>query len=398
MPPANVPSPSPFPLSRSGVLLRHAAGHIPDSAVHTGTRCRAVSSWLRLRHCLTFAGCRGSEQRARKLGAGPSADGCQRKGSVVPRECLAEATALHSLLGAKHDTSQVHHARNTSLLKHDRPATSTVYCFMVVYPMNYALVAMHVALHTLAHCDQYAFFSNDTLLHSLDREGDPIAVSRVIRGSMEAPRGGRFDTALNTAIFMQVWTHIALTLRVHEHYDFIVKIDPDTMLLAHRLKVQLRGVRPTLPSIVANARSPGRNKGFNHVDGSLIVVTRAAVSLLAARIQQFGGSWRRACTTTSASMASPDVVGEDSFLRECLETVLSVKVVPGPTVSLACIRGWGCSLAWLRLKACTSAEHSAVGSMHPFKEPCGMLQCWVGAHEAWTFHRRVSSQLNSALS
>lgn len=269
---------------------------------------------------------------------------------------------------------------------------NTVYCFMVAHPTNYELVRMHMTLRTLALCDGYNFVSNVSTLRPPGNEtGPPLPVTPLIEGAMEAPRGGAFGTALNARPFMQVWTKLALEARVHEKYDFIVKVDPDTALLPRRLKFYLQRPDPNRPLILANARIRNQGSEFNHVDGSLIVTTKAALAQFATKLEEKNKSWQEVCHKwtlqgTLQTMLNEDMVGEDTFIHECFVRALGVQREPAPTLSFACIRGWGCELGTFQNTRCTAVDSMSAGSFHPFKDACKLMRCWLGAHEAWHWY------------
>merc|ERR1712183_574639 len=53
--------------------------------------------------------------------------------------------------------------------------------------------------------------------------------------NLHRPTGGKFMTALNTAIIIKVWEHVLQDGRPFR-YDWTVKVDPDTVFLAQRLR------------------------------------------------------------------------------------------------------------------------------------------------------------------
>merc|ERR1712217_53618 len=84
--------------------------------------------------------------------------------------------------------------------------------------------------HTsLFACDAYSVYSNKSI------ELIPGHRTRIIDSDLVAPLGGIYHTALNTPVFMELWSRV-LRDGIFDHYAWTVKVDPDTVFLPDRLR------------------------------------------------------------------------------------------------------------------------------------------------------------------
>merc|ERR1712050_792410 len=69
-----------------------------------------------------------------------------------------------------------------------------------------------------------------------------------IPGNLSVKYGGKWNTALNTDIFIGVWNAVSLLGR-YQYHDWTVKVDPDAVFFPERLReLLLRKPMSELPS------------------------------------------------------------------------------------------------------------------------------------------------------
>lgn len=90
-------------------------------------------------------------------------------------------------------------------------------------------------------CDASAVFSNSSTLLTT---GEPTPVNvTLMHGSLAVVYGGRWGTAMNTGVFNRLWTEV-VRIGVYRRYDWTVKVDPDAVFFAERLRTLLQRRAP----------------------------------------------------------------------------------------------------------------------------------------------------------
>merc|ERR1711865_374871 len=136
---------------------------------------------------------------------------------------------------------------NATLVSHTK---HTLFCFIVVQPgKEFDLVPLHAA--SLKQCTDYAVYSNV----SYHFEDSDILSTPVIDGSMDVPlemtQYGPIATT-NTKVLLPVWRHV---VQQAARYDWVVKLDADTVVLIDRLRTVLAGLSTRLaqtPPFITN--------------------------------------------------------------------------------------------------------------------------------------------------
>uniref|UniRef100_A0A7S0FY91 Apple domain-containing protein n=2 Tax=Pyrodinium bahamense TaxID=73915 RepID=A0A7S0FY91_9DINO len=184
-----------------------------------------------------------------------------------------------------------------------------LFCWVLMLPKSYEQALLewqYEAGANLFGCDAYAVYSNISL-----EIADGVKTS-VVDSSLQCQRGGEFGTALNTDIFMRVWKKV-ISDGIFSDYDWTVKVDPDTVFFAHRLKGILEVYRETDAGVYLNNCKMG-------LHGPLEVFSRNAVMAWSDGSQECFHHFYKLCS-------GPCLWGEDMFIDQCLEKVLHVRKV-----------------------------------------------------------------------
>jgi hypothetical protein len=172
----------------------------------------------------------------------------------------------------------------------------------------------------LKSCDRYAVYSN---VSRLSQPGVPktIAAIAAIRGTMDVPRGGIYNTAMNTPVFQQVYRKMFYDNNFRE-YDWIVKLDADAVVSVSKLRSTLAKHNPGDPQIIGIGKV---------MRGCAMAVTSGALARYAVR------------PGVCENMVDIRNIGEDWYLTYCMKFLGVPKVVDealvvdfGPNGPLKC--------------------------------------------------------------
>lgn len=108
----------------------------------------------------------------------------------------------------------------------------TVHCLLLFLPYSIEqdlLVYQHEKKVGVFQCDSHAIYSSQVI------EVAPGLVSRRISHSMRAEPGGQFLTVLNLGVFLALYRQLILD-KDYLQADWVVKVDPDTVFFADRLR------------------------------------------------------------------------------------------------------------------------------------------------------------------
>jgi hypothetical protein len=182
--------------------------------------------------------------------------------------------------------------------------TETLYCFALVRPFSYevGLMAMQRDAHMgIFACDQHTILSNQALSHGLN--------ASLVLSDLRCEMGGDFNTAMNTEIFMAVWTQV-IALGHFRANDWTVKVDPDTVFLPARLRL-----------VTASHKVPPEGAYLNNckfgLHGPLEVFSREAMARWASGSGHCVAYFDKICH-------GPCAWGEDMFIDQCLGRVINV--------------------------------------------------------------------------
>mmetsp|Transcript_53648 Transcript_53648/g.166236 ORF Transcript_53648/g.166236 Transcript_53648/m.166236 type:complete len:234 (-) Transcript_53648:173-874(-) len=216
-------------------------------------------------------------------------------------------------------------------------------------------------------CDGHAVFNSTERLDFLRRQGLPVRTVPV-PGTLAAPLGGLYHTALNTDVFVRVWK-AAVRQGDFRRYDWTVKADPDSVFLPERLRQLVRTVSQRLPELerpgTAVCHACGGNWSSAAVylnncrfglHGPLEVLSRGAVDAFASGLPR--------CEHLRVKPW-----GEDWFMDHCLQHLGARRVDEFRLLSEA-----HCGQHPFPCKAASVA-------FHPFKDVQRYLQCSSNAAE-----------------
>mmetsp|Transcript_51825 Transcript_51825/g.134929 ORF Transcript_51825/g.134929 Transcript_51825/m.134929 type:complete len:496 (-) Transcript_51825:391-1878(-) len=232
-------------------------------------------------------------------------------------------------------------------------AGQSLFCFSLMMPYGYEPVLLGWQFEqgaSIFACDEYAVYSNVTLTVAPGLTSQPIA------SSLACAKGGEFKTALNTDIFIAVWARIVSDGRFRFH-DFTVKVDPDAVFMAQRL----RGYAARHPERASGLYLNNCRRGMH---GPVEVLSRRAVEVWWGGIPGCQAHFGTVCS-------GPCEWGEDMFMDQCLDKVLKVdrKNNSKLLVEEACDppKGW------------ESCKDEHIAAYHPFKEVGAYKTCLVSS-------------------
>jgi hypothetical protein len=173
-----------------------------------------------------------------------------------------------------------------------------IFCWSVVRPNSHEveLLKEHLASNLISGCDGWAIYSNVSFTELLGQStatslfsyGQSFS-SAAINGSMSLENGGpvangvtSISTPLNTPMFIQVWRHI-IREGVFQNYDWIVKVDIDTVVFPHRLRQLLRKHHQISQTPV---RLTTQGENLTSWTGAIEILSRSAVEVYAEK-QEF---------------------------------------------------------------------------------------------------------------
>mmetsp|Transcript_121287 Transcript_121287/g.302684 ORF Transcript_121287/g.302684 Transcript_121287/m.302684 type:complete len:842 (-) Transcript_121287:147-2672(-) len=186
-------------------------------------------------------------------------------------------------------------------------AGSSLFCFALMLPGSYEqdLLAMQYKNKvSLFDCEGYSVLSNKSIAVA------PGLTSGIIDSNLMCKKGGEFGTALNLDIFIAVWKKV-ISDGTYLHHDWTVKVDPDAVFFADRLR-SIVGVHSETPTGVY------LNNCKYGLHGPIEVFSRNAITSWAKGRQQ--------CQDYFWKLCHGDCFwGEDLFIDQCLWKVLKVR-------------------------------------------------------------------------
>jgi hypothetical protein len=236
---------------------------------------------------------------------------------------------------------------------------SSLYCFALMQPATYeeSLILWQANEGTsIFACDEAAVYSN------VSRELMPGLTTIKVNTTLACDKGTQFGNAMNTRVFLAVWATLFANGR-YKNYDWVVKIDPDSVFFPRRLYDVLN------PLVDIGRQHTGIyiNNCAYGMHGPLEVLSVAAVDTLGAGWPQCVEQWP---TLGNAS----GQWGEDLFVDQCMQQVLHV-----PRFDALDIVWDGYCLPPQDWNECNSWK---VAAFHPFKEVSMYETCYRRALRA----------------
>jgi hypothetical protein len=231
------------------------------------------------------------------------------------------------------------------------PGGKSLFCFAVFIPWTVEPKLLETQL-TLGSgifaCDDFAMYSNPA------GTVGGVKVS-LLDMDMHVPRGGKWNTYLNTPMFKMVWGLIVADGRWRQH-DWIVKADPDCVFIPERLRDVVSSAEYAAVNR-AGSRGAFLNNCFLGLHGPLEVVSRAAMY-----------AYHRQTSNPDAPCSSDE--REDVYLMECLLAAgVEQKEDERVLAERDCNReGHAQSPDW---QNCTGTE----AAFHPFKTVMELSAC-----------------------
>jgi len=195
--------------------------------------------------------------------------------------------------------------------------TPSLFCYSVMMTTTYEFGLVKEQIRKgvgILGCDEYAFFSQDGVVE-LAKTPEGKLVSTI--GFEKAPVGWSKDgTAGNSLLFMHVWHAIHLDGR-YAKVDWIIKADPDAVVLPERLRTHLKWhtasaansawQAPPNGQFLVNCNLHPGNPAFPMIFGSLEAYSSAGLTTY------FKGFNR------CKNELPWQIYGEDLFMNKCMK-------------------------------------------------------------------------------
>lgn len=228
-----------------------------------------------------------------------------------------------------------------------------LYCWALMMPHGAEVSLIRTLLNRgagLFACNDYSVFSEGDIELS---PGPPSRIGTTDIGSVKCKYGGKWYLALNSPVFIKVWKKI-FELKIYRKNDWTVKLDPDTVFIANRLRKQMLHADPNAIVYLNNC-----DQGLH---GPIEVI---AVGGMRAFEQGIGDCEKKLSYEF-------DSWGEDVFLRHCLG-ILKVNRVD----NFKLLSEDRCFYENPAQNGCTSGKVC----FHPFKKPDVYFKCLSEAGE-----------------
>jgi len=233
----------------------------------------------------------------------------------------------------------------------------SLFCFAVMLPWSNEIFLLQWAFSVGANlfgCEHFSIYSSQVIKIA------PGVSTVIARNDLRCEKGGEFKTALNTDIFIDIWRKV-VDEKTFLSADWTVKVDPDTVFFAPRLRRALAPLQAR-----AKARDGGvylNNCKFG-MHGPLEVVSRAAVGVWVSGIERCKSFFRVLCSGDCRW-------GEDMFMDQCFQRQLDIERINNYGLLLEdhCDPppGW------------ETCRNRSVVAFHPFKEVAAYAACLKAA-------------------
>jgi len=180
----------------------------------------------------------------------------------------------------------------------------SLFCWSLMIPDSYEqklLVLQHHMNLSIFACDGYTVYSNSVI------EVVPGINTHAVDSDLKCKYGGKYDTALNTDIFLAVWSKVR-SEGDFRHFAWTLKSDPDTVFFPGRLRLILREHEETDQGVYLNNCKYG-------LHGPIELFSLKAVEALTAGEHRC----RKHLCKGQCDW------GEDMFIDKCLDKVLGVR-------------------------------------------------------------------------
>jgi len=226
--------------------------------------------------------------------------------------------------------------------------TPSLFCFSIFRSAGYELELVKSQIKKgvgIFNCDEFAILSDEELAL-------PSAIKTLIIPPCEMTAVSKDGTSANTEIFMQAWKVIHDDLRYKAH-DWVVKADPDAVLIIDRLRNHLAPHNGQNVFIQNCMKYEGA--GWPTMFGSLEAFSHQAIETF------FAGGEKRC-----KSELEWQSWGEDLFMNSCLTHLGVQTAFDGQLIGDNVCKGANCA-------------DGVSASYHPFKSPEAWFQCYSQA-------------------
>jgi hypothetical protein len=237
--------------------------------------------------------------------------------------------------------------------------TTSLFCFSIVRPEGYersVMEAQHERRAGIFGCDGQAVLSSKVFSIGRRDRGRPDGPKQALRTTLFHPAKvgvSKDGTAANTLLFMHAWDVVKKSTNAL-HYNWVVKADPDAVILSDRLRKHLAPYDGS-KTYVRNCNAVPDSGDFPMMFGSLEVLSKLAMR------EYFNGGEQKCKKNLTWK-----TWGEDYFLGHCLD-LLGVEPVDNyDIISDGVCMGVNCT-------------DLAAAAFHPFKSADEWVKCWKQA-------------------
>eukprot|EP00443_Scrippsiella_acuminata_P029502 CAMPEP_0115262294 /NCGR_PEP_ID=MMETSP0270-20121206/49307_1 /TAXON_ID=71861 /ORGANISM="Scrippsiella trochoidea, Strain CCMP3099" /LENGTH=686 /DNA_ID=CAMNT_0002678213 /DNA_START=168 /DNA_END=2228 /DNA_ORIENTATION=- len=281
--------------------------------------------------------------------------------------CNAYPTNISQAL-VKNALRQKEERREREAEKENNETRPSLFCVALMIPHSYEVDLLRAQLKGnfgMFGCDEWAVFSNESISLAPDEDHGNSSkyMTQVMNMSLEVKRGGAFNTALNTPIFIHFWHKVLQDERALK-FDLIVKLDPDTMFMPSRLQALMLSKTGPLADPEPKA-GMYLNNCFLGMHGP--------IEVLSSRALRTYSEWEKNCTEGPAAKHGQ----EDWYLRACFEDLGILKV---DAYNLLLEGDWACKERPSSWKPDYRPPcHAPQVAFHPFKDIDSYMHCWAQA-------------------
>jgi hypothetical protein len=250
------------------------------------------------------------------------------------------------------------------------PDVPSLFCVSVMLPWGYekALLRWQHAQKDgtgvgIFRCNDFAVYSNESIVIQEKTKDLEEVKTTVMEGNLEVKFGGKWNTALNTGVFVRFWARMMKDSRTWRN-EWTVKIDPDAVFFPSRLREMLRhkwwsGVAGC-DKQDCESKPVYLNNCHRGMHGPIEVISLGG-------LKAYNKSWERCREDAKVSK----IQQEDFYYRKCWD-LLGVK------------KQEAYNLLFENLYACDERSDTRDGrhpcfsrqvSFHPFKTTKGYEQC-----------------------
>lgn len=231
-----------------------------------------------------------------------------------------------------------------------------LYCWSLFQTTTYEMDIIKFQLNSgygIFQCDEYSLLSTDEVTDlGKDVEGKTVKTLKVDPAVITTSVDG---TAGNAQLFVNTWNVVVQAGHWNNH-AWTVKVDPDAVLIADRLRLHLAGHH--LENVyVVNCNKFPSSPNFPMMYGSVEIYSWKAIQTYANHMNL--------CMADMASMLP--LWGEDYFMTHCLDHIGVGRISDFTSVGDNVCTGANCFDAW-------------VSAFHPYKDVASWKQCWNEAH------------------